>query len=138
MAKKRQERTILRAKLDEYVSKFVRLTNADEYGYCYCVTCGCRKHWKEIQAGHFITRGKNATRWDLKNIHCQCFTCNVRQNGNYPKYAEYLIATYGPEHIAILNRRARKITKEPGIKELRALVEQWKEKVEALPIPGDC
>lgn len=48
-----------------------------------CITCG-RKFPKgertQCHAGHFISRGVYATRWDEENVNCQCAGCNLRQS----------------------------------------------------------
>ena len=78
------------AKLDTIFSKYIRLRDADQNGYCRCVTCGERYHWKKIQAGHFISRKHYATRWDENNVHAQCVACNVFRAGEQYKYSLYL------------------------------------------------
>jgi len=77
-------------KLDTIFSKYIRLRDADQNGYCRCVTCGERYHWKKIQAGHFISRKHYATRWDENNVHAQCVACNVFRAGEQYKYSLYL------------------------------------------------
>lgn len=54
-----------------------RLEESDGAGYCTCITCGVRKHYKEMQGGHFIERGRMATRLEPLNIFSQCPGCNM-------------------------------------------------------------
>ena len=54
-----------------------RMEEADEDGYCTCITCGVVKHYKEMQGGHFIERGRMNTRLDHWNIWPQCPGCNM-------------------------------------------------------------
>lgn len=43
----------LKKKLWTLFSEYIRrLYSHDDI--CECVTCGVKKHWKELQAGHFI------------------------------------------------------------------------------------
>jgi hypothetical protein len=71
------QRARLVATLDQIFSRYIRLRVCDEYGYSECFTCGVRRHWKEVDAGHFITRAKFATRWDPVNVQFQCKRCNM-------------------------------------------------------------
>ena len=87
-----------RDKAWELTSKYVRLREADEDGYNRCVTCGITKHWKELQAGHFVAQAQgNAARWDLRNIHPQCYRCNINLGGNGAEYGPYIRAQFGDE-----------------------------------------
>ena len=58
------------------LQKLVRLKAADSSGYASCFTCGVRRHWKDLQGGHWIERGKKATKIMEENIHPQCAGCN--------------------------------------------------------------
>ena len=79
--------------------KLVRLKAADEHGYCTCVTCGVRKHWKEMQGAHFISRKWTATKLMTENIHPCCPKCNGPLNGNMIQYTLYMQDTYGREFV---------------------------------------
>ena len=46
--------------------KLVRLKAADKHGFCRCVTCGKRQHWKELQGGHFISR--TYSKWNRADL----------------------------------------------------------------------
>jgi len=80
---------------DAWCSKFIRIRDADDNGYCSCFTCNAVIFWKYIQAGHFVSRGRAMTRFDGKNIHAQCPTCNM-SGGEQGKYAVKLDEVYGP------------------------------------------
>ncbi len=84
------------------IQKLVRLKSADEYGYCQCVTCDNRDHYKKMQGGHFIPRGNSATKIMEENIHVQCAGCNGfgMKYGNAEKhYTLYMIDMYGREFV---------------------------------------
>ena len=89
---KKPTRSKLIKKLDVVFSQYVRLSNSDDRGYCTCVTCGKKGHWKTggIQAGHFISRKHYSTRWDERNVKPQCVACNVYRAGEQYKYSLYL------------------------------------------------
>lgn len=88
------KRAALVSKLDKVFSQYVRLRVCDEYGFADCFTCGSRRHWKEVDAGHFITRAKFATRWDPVNVQFQCKRCNMNGGKQY-EFSRKLDATYG-------------------------------------------
>tara|TARA_X000001382_G_scaffold129710_1_gene122429 strand:+ start:1382 stop:1777 length:396 start_codon:yes stop_codon:yes gene_type:complete len=93
MAKrKKPTRSKLVKKLDILFSQFVRVSSADKNGYCTCVTCGKKGHWKDgsIQAGHFMSRKHYSTRWDIRNVKPQCVGCNMFKSGEQYKYSIYL------------------------------------------------
>src|SRR6185312_3014591 len=88
--------------LDSVFSKYIRLKDAiliDGDLYSKCITCGVEKPWKQMQNGHYYTRGRYPTRWDEDNCHVQCMSCNVYRKGNYIKYTLYMIDTYGRDFV---------------------------------------
>ena len=87
---KKPTRSKLVKKLDTVFSQWVRLTNADNNKNCICVTCNKTFFWKEIQAGHFISRKHYSTRWDERNVKPQCPGCNVFRYGEQYKYSLFL------------------------------------------------
>jgi hypothetical protein len=97
------------------LQKLVRMKAADTDGIAQCVTCGVRKHWKELQGGHFISRVKTAHKLLEENIHPQCQRCNGPLRGNPIPYSLYMIDTYGREFVDELE-----MTKNNGIKYCRA------------------
>lgn len=87
----------LKRTLDKIFSQYVRLRDSDEYGYGLCVSCGARKHWKEADAGHFLTRAKLSIRWDEMNVHLQCKQCNML--GQQYRYGVELEKRYGKKAV---------------------------------------
>ena len=84
----------LKKELWKWFSIFIRTRNVDDNGYDNCVTCGSWKHWREVDAGHYITRGDLATCFDERNVHFQCKRCNLRGGEQY-LMAKYLDKVYG-------------------------------------------
>ena len=72
----------LRALVDDVaklLQKHVRLkaaVAANKNGFIECVSCNKWFHWKDMQGGHWIERGKQATKIMEENIHPQCKGCN--------------------------------------------------------------
>ena len=90
-------------KLDRVFSKYIRLRDRVDGDFCKCCTCGRVKHWKEMDAGHFINRRYYGVRFDERNVHAQCRYCNRFNEGEQAKYAEFLKKKYGPDIADILN-----------------------------------
>jgi hypothetical protein len=92
-------------------SLWVRLSVVDEYGYASCVTCGSRKQYKELQAGHFIPGRSNSVLFSEDGVHPQCYGCNIGKGGNWPAYYEYMLKMYGQEVIDELLIKRHEIVK---------------------------
>jgi len=83
----------------ELFSKYTRLKNADEFGMVVCVTCGVRKHWKEMQAGHFLPGRHNTILFSEEQVNPQCYHCNIGLKGNWPEYIKWMNEKYGEERV---------------------------------------
>ena len=80
--------------LDDVFSKFIRLSNADQWGMVRCISCGKRMNWKQADNGHFVPRGNMSLRFDPKNCHPQCQECNRGKYGNIKDYREALVKRF--------------------------------------------
>jgi hypothetical protein len=80
-------------------SQYIRRKYADFLGYASCVTCGIRKHYKDLHAGHFIDGRNNTVLYDERLVHPQCFHCNSKHpgclSGNKVAYTVFMMKTYG-------------------------------------------
>ena len=121
---KKPIRSKLIKKLDVVFSQWVRLSNADHSGYCTCVTCEKRFHWKEIQAGHFMSRKHYSTRWDENNVHPQCVACNVYRAGEQYKYSVFL----GQFQAEELYLKSQELVKYTNV-ELEEMIEDYTERL---------
>ena len=68
--------------LKRVLNDWIILLNCNHKTFmCQCVTCNKRFHYldrKNIQWWHFIKSERSFRyRYDLNNIHPQCYTCNV-------------------------------------------------------------
>lgn len=130
--KKKPKISTLKKKAWKLCSEYIRRKYADQYGMVECVSCAppkTRKHWKEMQAGHFVPRGRgNACYFLEENIHPQCFKCNINLGGNPAGYAKYIVEMYGVEKINELELEARKTVKF-SVKDLELMIEDFKDKL---------
>jgi DNA-directed RNA polymerase subunit N (RpoN/RPB10) len=53
--------------------------------------------WKSGQAGHWITAASCglALYFHEKNVHCQCYHCNINLSGNWLEYERKIRSVYG-------------------------------------------
>lgn len=114
-------------KLDSIFSQYIRMKNS-RMGDATCVTCGVSRPWKQMQNGHFFTRGRYPTRWEENNCHVQCAACNVFLHGNYIVYTRYMIKRYGSDYVDELERISLSKTKIPT-PVLVEMIDRYKEEV---------
>lgn len=94
------------------LSKCIRYGAAEDGLHAACVTCDAVKPWKELQAGHFINAAQgNSTRFDPRNIHTQCYRCNINLGGNGARYYPWMLKHYGEGVIAQLEEKQRQTVK---------------------------
>lgn len=89
-------------RLDKVFSEYIRRRDADDNGYVKCCTCPTVKHWKEMQAGHYIPRGYYNVRFNEKNTHSQCSLCNEGKKGNLRIYEKFMFTQYGELEVSRL------------------------------------
>lgn len=102
----------LKKDLDKVFSQFIRQREADKQGMTSCYTCGLRRHWKELQNGHFVPRQYLATRYDEVNCQPQCYACNMLYNGQPSAFAIRLNKDFGSGTVRRLEALRTKITKD--------------------------
>ncbi len=93
-----------------------------------CFTCGApRLEGKNHHAGHCIRAGGHAsTKYDPKNVHAQCFSCNILRDGNTHEYVQRIIDRYGADEYRRMLQKSRetKNWKRPEIEELIAALKR--------------
>jgi len=124
---KKPTRSKLVKKLDTVFSQYIRRSNADNNGYCTCVTCNKTFHWKEIQAGHFMSRKHYSIRWDERNVKPQCVACNVYRAGEQYKYSIFL----GKELSNVLYLQSKDIVKFTNY-ELENMINDYSERLKKI------
>lgn len=127
------------AKLKQKIVRMKAAVHANKQGFIECVTCNKWFHWKDMQGGHWIERGKQATKCMEENIHPQCRGCNqygmahrthVREN-----YSKYMRSMYGDDfcdELLVLSRKPVKFLRadiEEEIKESKAQMKVLEKKL---------
>lgn len=131
MAKKTKTISQLKKEADAVFSQWVRRSAEEEDGLVKCVTCPNRLPWKEMQAGHYETRGTLVLRYDERNVHPQCVGCNVFKKGNYPRYATWMVKEYGPYILKELEDEAKVIVNDSRSL-YEAVIEDYKLKLKEM------
>ncbi len=79
-------------KLQEYVNKICRAIDHDNF----CISCHKRG---KPQAGHYHSRGHDhSLRFNLHNLHIQCYRCNVQLHSNIIGFNRGLKIWYGEDY----------------------------------------
>lgn len=114
----------LREKAWKAFSIYIRRKYADRNGNCKCVTCDTVKHWKEMQAGHFIDGRTNSILFDERGVFPQCYRCNCMLSGNKVEYFRFMQNYYGDEVIDEL-RALRLQAKKYSVSELEEIINHY-------------
>lgn len=121
------ERAYLIVDLDDVVSKYVRIKEANSQGIVECYTCSKKDHWTKMDCGHYISRKNYITRWDIRNLRPQCKKCNQLLSGNIAIY-EFNLNTETPgitEDLKLESRQLIKYTRQ----ELKSMLIDYREKL---------
>lgn len=127
------DKTISKLKKDLWniVSKYVRLSHADEYGYNTCYTCGIRKPYKEMQAGHGFSGRANAYLYELDIIRPQCYGCNICNSGKLDVFVDKLRIEHGTRKFNNL-WRLKRVNRKFTTQELKDMIRFYRDKLEHL------
>ena len=121
------------AKADRYFSQYIRLRDSDQNCNAICITCRKVAHISEMDAGHFIDRSHQATRYDERNVNAQCRTCNRFQSGRQFEHGLAIDLKYGTGTAEQLLQDSRKIVKttqgefESKAEEFKQLAEEQRQ-----------
>lgn len=127
--RKSKNNSAYKKRLWKLVSEYVRRKDADKNGYVRCISCGVKKHWKDIDAGHYIPKSRgNCIYWEIKNIHPQCTSCNRFRHGNLNLYALALIKKYGQQILQELEWKSRQTCPMNELTYLK-LIQEYKQKL---------
>lgn len=125
-----KKKSDLKKTADKYWSIYIRMRDSDRHGMADCISCGVRKHWKEMQNGHFISRSSSSLRFDDENCNAQCVSCNMFKQGNQYAYAKGIDLKYGDGTAdKLYNRRFE--THKFSTQELQDIIDEAKANIEA-------
>jgi hypothetical protein len=121
----------LKRRLWPIFSLYIRLRDANSSGYARCVTCNKLYHVKQLQAGHFVPGRHNSILYDERNVHAQCYLCNMILKGNPRKYDAFMRAKYGQDVIDELDSMDADMRRWTPA-ELLELIQHYKQRVKEL------
>ena len=104
----------LKKELDKWFSLYIRLRDASDEGLVQCFTSERVYHYKEIHAGHFISRRCLATRWCEVNVQPQSAKDNLFGQGEQYKFGLKLDYKYGKgtaEELELKSRQTIKLSR---------------------------
>jgi len=101
----------LKKELDKWFSLYIRLRDATDEGMVQCWTSGRVYHYRNIHAGHFISRRHLATRWCEINVQPQSAADNLFGQGEQYKFGLNLDAKFGEGTSEELQYKARQTVK---------------------------
>lgn len=131
MPRSSRQRAITEA--DKWFSKYIRLKYAGKDGYVKCYTCPATHRWDsghKVNCGHFMSRGKYATRWHEDNARPQCVGCNKYKSGQQYIFGQNLNQEREglAEEMRILSEQIAKYT----VDEIRDIAADYRRRFEEL------
>jgi len=133
MAKKTLKST--KARAWKVFSEYIRRKYSKD-GIGTCITCGCVKPWRELQAGHAFAGRYNSILYCEAIVRPQCFFCNCRKGGAPDEYHKWLLDEYGQQgydELLLLKHGKDKDGKDLNVKftidGLEKMIQGWKEEM---------
>lgn len=121
----------LKKKLWKLFSEYIRRLYSHNW-ICECVTCGVKKPWKEMQAGHYIPAwSSNYLRFVEMNVHPQCYVCNCMKHSNPIEYRIYMEQRYSAKMIDMLIQQRNEV-KRFTVWELMQKIDEYEWKLAIL------
>lgn len=123
--------TVRTKHLWKWMSRYIRAKYSHD-GFSVCMTCGCVKHPKELQAGHVFPKGSSRYRsieFNEMNVYPQCGACN-KWKMNFPEYKEraeaHARSIYGDKAIDNMLALSRTATSKMTGFEINLKMEMYK------------
>lgn len=91
--------TALKKKAWKLLSFYVRTKDVDKRGRAQCFTCGIKKPWKKMHAGHFVQGRRPSILFELDIIRVQCVGCNRFRHGNLNVFTPLMIQHIGLDKV---------------------------------------
>lgn len=115
----------LKKRLWKIFSEYIRRRDADENGMVTCISCGVKRDWRELQAGHYLPKSLGlSVYFEPRNVQPQCGKCNLTLQGNQYQYGLALKKKYGESVIDELER-LKNITVKYSRADYEELIEKY-------------
>lgn len=122
-------------KLWKVFSEYIRLRDADKFGYITCITCGKRHYWegtRQVNAGHFISRRFNSTKYDERNCSAQCVNCNKYNDGKQYEHSIAIDKKFGQGTAQELYLKSKQFSRALNKFEIDTMTKHYKEQIAKL------
>ena len=115
-----------KAKLDKVFSLYIRLRDSKPYGYKYfkCISCGKILPFEKADAGHYMSRRHNSTRFDEDNVHAECSYDNRFNAEHLDGFRDNLVKKIGQQKFDLLRVKAN-TTQSYSESEYKALIKYY-------------
>ncbi len=111
---KKPSLTTLKKKAWKLLSVLVRTDELDSKGRAKCFTCGIKKPWKKMYAGHFVQGRRPSILLVEKIIRVQCVGCNRFRHGNLNRFTVKMFYELGVSQVIFWLKRAEvKVDRTP-------------------------
>jgi len=128
----------IKGKFWEVFAKYIRLRDYKTHGTC--ITCGARKTYEELQAGHYLAAGNCGfgLLFHEDNVNGECPYDNGFNPNHQHEYRTNLIKRIGLERVTSLEQSYKdshyrgKVTREWSKKEYEAKIAEYKQKIKDL------
>lgn len=128
---KKMTLTKAKAKAWKQFSLWVRMKDCDHDGLVNCYTCGNKKVFELLHAGHGIGGRNNAILFEERVVRPQCVGCNLYGRGQYQIFTRKLIDELGLEVYDEIVSKAR-IPVKYSVQDYLDIESRYKEKVKSL------
>ncbi|HZX14955.1 MAG TPA: recombination protein NinG [Thermodesulfobacteriota bacterium] len=125
---KKQTVSKLKKKAWDVFSKWIRQRDTIDLGgrkVILCYTCGKELDFKQAQAGHFIPGRHPIFLFDERQVHSQCYHCNIGLKGAWPDYLKKMVREYGQQEVDTM-LAMRGIVKQFKVHELETIYLKYK------------
>lgn len=118
----------IKKKAWDVFSKYIRTRDTTKLG-TQCYTCYKYFPIERTQAGHYQDGRHPVYLFDERQVHAQCFACNVFLHGNKLEYNDHMIKDYGEEEVKEM-RAHKKDLKQFKVYELEEIYLKYKGKLQ--------
>lgn len=115
----------------KHFSLYIRLRDSNSEGFARCCTCGAMKHYKQMDAGHFVSGRHDSILFDERGVHAQCPKCNRFLQGDWPRYYEFMRNRFGMDTINDLLAKNKNLTRLSEV-DYQCIAREYREKAKEL------
>lgn len=81
-----------------------------------CTTCGAIND--TLEPGHYFGRTRQSVRWDVRNVYCQCASCNAAHENDPEPLRRVILGRLGQEEFEALEMRSGDALIQPDMQDI--------------------